>query len=365
MTYYNLSELIHEPLNEEYGWGKYGDFKVLIRKKDGYINASKLCKDGGKKFNDWSRMQSSEKFIEEFKGSAGHHVEPIEVNMAGLYETRGTYAHPLIIPHIASWISAEFAFRVSHIVNDHLVREYRETIRVKDTTIDELSRKIDNLTSINLDQTSMLEQHRRMLQAMNENVIESVSALHKVSDKSVPFERLPNQLTEQLVILHIGDEDYEAIRAQSKYVQNKIRTTCRENPGARVVTQMQLRPNSRELWIAVRSELESADIQVRGTRFTMTRDREPWLINTLNKCNSEKYTELLETKENIGDRIQEASEMKEEPREEEPEPEQRQIGSRDLLALTMPQLKEMCRTQNLRGWSKLKKVDLVNFILSI
>jgi hypothetical protein len=78
--------------------------------------------------------------------------------MTGLNELRGTYAHPLLVPHIASWISPEFAFKVSRIVNDHLVREYREQIRVKDTRIDELMRKVDRLTSINLNQTSILKE---------------------------------------------------------------------------------------------------------------------------------------------------------------------------------------------------------------
>jgi hypothetical protein len=47
-------------------------------------------------------------------------------------ELRGTYAHPDLVPHIASWASAEFALKVSKIVNAHLVREYQDSIRVKD-----------------------------------------------------------------------------------------------------------------------------------------------------------------------------------------------------------------------------------------
>ena len=41
-------------------------------------------------------------------------------------EIRGTYGHPLLTPHVASWTSPSFAIKVSYIV-----REYREQIRMK------------------------------------------------------------------------------------------------------------------------------------------------------------------------------------------------------------------------------------------
>jgi hypothetical protein len=67
MSSTNLSELIYEPVNADYGWGKYGEFRVLIRAKDGWINVTKLCSDGNRKLNDWSRQQSSESIMETFR----------------------------------------------------------------------------------------------------------------------------------------------------------------------------------------------------------------------------------------------------------------------------------------------------------
>jgi hypothetical protein len=237
-----ISELIYEPVNEQYGWGKYGEFRVLIRHKDGYINVTKLCKDGGKELKNWSANQSSMDLVNQAR-SAGIPADPLEQLITGQNELRGTYAHPLLVPHIASWISPEFAFKVSRIVNDHLVREYREQIREKTDKIDELMKKMDKqnekldaqnkkldlqtgelsaLKLINLKQTSLLEDQRRMLQVVNENVIESVSVLHHVSDKSVPYERLKDELTEQLVVVNTEEDKYAAIRAQSKYVEKKL-----------------------------------------------------------------------------------------------------------------------------------------------
>jgi len=33
----------------------------FIRKEDGYINATKLCKEGGKEFKDWNRLENTKK----------------------------------------------------------------------------------------------------------------------------------------------------------------------------------------------------------------------------------------------------------------------------------------------------------------
>ncbi len=49
----NLREIVYESVSEEYGWGKYGEFRVLIRRKDGFVNITKLCRDGGRRFEHW------------------------------------------------------------------------------------------------------------------------------------------------------------------------------------------------------------------------------------------------------------------------------------------------------------------------
>ncbi len=68
---------------------------------------------------------------------------------------RGTYVHPLLIPHIASWISPEFAIKVSEIVNYHLTMQLRNHNT-------ELMKKID-------DQTKQMKlQHEESQRKINE-----------------------------------------------------------------------------------------------------------------------------------------------------------------------------------------------------
>ena len=62
-----MNDLILENINEEYGSGKYGNFNIIIMKKNGYVNVTKLCKDGGKEFKDWLETQQSQELFKELK----------------------------------------------------------------------------------------------------------------------------------------------------------------------------------------------------------------------------------------------------------------------------------------------------------
>ena len=43
-------------------------------------------------------------------------------------DLRGTYVHPKLITHIASWVSPAFAWKVSEIVNNFLIKEKEDEI---------------------------------------------------------------------------------------------------------------------------------------------------------------------------------------------------------------------------------------------
>ena len=40
-----------------------GGLTIVVRQKDGYINATRLCKDGGKRFNNWHQLDGSSAFL--------------------------------------------------------------------------------------------------------------------------------------------------------------------------------------------------------------------------------------------------------------------------------------------------------------
>ena len=79
---------------------KYGELEVLIRKEDGYINATDLCRDNGSNFRNWVALKSTKSLLKEVEKTAGV-LEPLRRYYGG----REIFAHPLLIPHLASWLS--------------------------------------------------------------------------------------------------------------------------------------------------------------------------------------------------------------------------------------------------------------------
>jgi hypothetical protein len=132
-------------------------------KKNGYINATKLCNDamketGSKKpFRNWYHNKDSKKIIDVIVASAEISADALFIEITGgkseFIITRRTYVHSKLIPHIASWTSPIFAIKVSDIVNqyyiDKAIRKKDELLRKKDDKIDTLSKKIDTLLENN------------------------------------------------------------------------------------------------------------------------------------------------------------------------------------------------------------------------
>jgi KilA-N domain len=108
-----------------------------MMKDSGHINISKMCKDAGKSYTDWSRLKSSQELIkahedtmalENTHGSLDNFdltlVESqtadllfaistiIKINNNKSTEDEkliaGTYLHPDLVPIVAGWISTSF-----------------------------------------------------------------------------------------------------------------------------------------------------------------------------------------------------------------------------------------------------------------
>ena len=109
-----------ENINEDYAWAKYGNFKVIIMKKNGYINATKFCgeaitKNGNKKeLKHWKTNTDSKVIMDEISKEVGIPYEQLSITVTGgkLTIIRGTYVHPMLITPIANWISPKFAIKL-------------------------------------------------------------------------------------------------------------------------------------------------------------------------------------------------------------------------------------------------------------
>ena len=62
-----LSQIIFEQIKDNFYYGAYGEFRVIVDKSNGYVNATKMCKSSDKKFKDWSRLKGSQVLIQTLK----------------------------------------------------------------------------------------------------------------------------------------------------------------------------------------------------------------------------------------------------------------------------------------------------------
>ncbi len=178
-----------------FGLGKYGEFEVyLMMRSDkvkgyraGYINATKLCSSAEKKFPHWLENNNSKKMISAFSVAIGipeaTMMVKIMTSSKSLTQIRGTYVHPDLIPHIASWASPVFAIKVSKIVNQYYIskaiEEKDRLLKKKQDKIDRMSAKMDKILASN---KKMLTKNDILL-AKNDELLAKNNILLAKSDK--------------------------------------------------------------------------------------------------------------------------------------------------------------------------------------
>jgi hypothetical protein len=92
---------------------------VHQRVRDGYVNATAMCKAGGKLFNDYSRLRTTPAFLDALARSTGIPVDLlVSTIMTGPNDLRGTWVHPQVAINLAQWISPEFAVKITQWVFD-------------------------------------------------------------------------------------------------------------------------------------------------------------------------------------------------------------------------------------------------------
>ncbi|AAR83573.1 transcriptional regulator [Canarypox virus] len=150
----DFSNLVTREIDERFCYIKYDDFDLIMMKENGFINATKLCKLGKKEFYKWTRLDGTKELIKKVQEMNNiWKVKPGPPDLEGLemiiviesegkngkkYEVSGSYVHPDLIPHIASWISPLFAIKVSKIINCYVSGKYEFKLKEKENKIDEL-----------------------------------------------------------------------------------------------------------------------------------------------------------------------------------------------------------------------------------
>ena len=156
-----LNEITFSQIKDNFFYGAYGPFRVIMDKSNGFINATKLCTAGGKQFKAWKRNAASLDLIQalERRLALQNSQYPSEDSYLPLQDHRraylhpgdlaiikvltsqkteidnlisGTYCHPSLIPHIACWVSVDFALMTSEIINTYIIQEWRAKLEASE-----------------------------------------------------------------------------------------------------------------------------------------------------------------------------------------------------------------------------------------
>jgi hypothetical protein len=102
----------------------YNGISILVREKSGYVNASKVCMDNGKKLNDFMRGQKWGKLLSKYteklycgkSRSIDFSLVNEELKEGYCPIVYGTYVHPRLIHHVAHWANIDYAIDVEEIM---------------------------------------------------------------------------------------------------------------------------------------------------------------------------------------------------------------------------------------------------------
>ena len=144
-----LSDIAFQEICDNYYLGQFDEFSIVIMKDSSWVNASKLCRDGGKQLKNWLRLDHSKELMRACWHQAHGFTHPVPVTHGDAaahiraavckYTATsnitdndrlicGTYCHPDLVPSIAGWISPEFQLKVNRIINNFYVNEYKKKL---------------------------------------------------------------------------------------------------------------------------------------------------------------------------------------------------------------------------------------------
>jgi len=85
---------------------------TILAREDGFINATAMCKAGGKQFKHWNCLESTKELIKVLEKMNLGKNQFIDIIIKGPNNKRGSWIHPILATNLAQWISSEFGLKV-------------------------------------------------------------------------------------------------------------------------------------------------------------------------------------------------------------------------------------------------------------
>lgn len=164
------------PLDNKFSIGKLYDFNIEIRNADGYIRAGSV-RDNNKDLkvregtiNRWIKADKTKELIAAYSKELKLSDDELIVKVSDVcVQLKGIYLHPDLIIDYASWLSVSFKIYTQRILMkffsnealDKLHNQIRlQTVKIneKETTIERLERKIDEINNTVTDTRNTMQQ---------------------------------------------------------------------------------------------------------------------------------------------------------------------------------------------------------------
>lgn len=280
-----MSIAIRSIPNTEFSYGNLGDLQVIVD-EDGYMNATKLCKDAGKQFSHWSTNSGTKSYRKAVAKSTGIPDKSLSyVVTKGPKSTWGTFLHPDLMIKMAMWCSDEYSILVTRVMQKYHAKQakkeskkLKKKIKKKDSQIDELKEMIRAMNAKNderdreaarRDRIATKERRKQnsKMDDIKDDLTEVKSELKDVSGKLGCAKKqrvVPPDSPESehiLVILRHREEPeeddasesedgeymYSVLRVQRKCLGASLANKRKHYPDAEVILELKT-PNSMNLW---------------------------------------------------------------------------------------------------------------------
>ena len=265
-----LKDICYELIKDTFFHGVYGDtsspetcFRLVIDKRTGFFNATKMCQAGGKRVDKWLRLESSKQLVSflEKDRCPDLGIGPVfEVNSGNRDQSgaliSGTYVCKELILSLASWISPAFYLRCSRIVNDFFIP--------KNASMDPEERQ--NMMKLLKEQEDKINQQGSMLQEKDDKINQQGSMLQEKDDKINQQGSMLQEKDDKIeqLIQEMRQRD-KAMNKKVDLLHDKMDETLHENSDLKDrVTTVQKKLN-----IAVEDRAPQPDKTIKKERFVM------------------------------------------------------------------------------------------------
>jgi hypothetical protein len=121
-------KICYNQIYKSYYNATYGGLDTVMHMDTGYVNISQLCKTFKRQFGNWHRNKATKAMIDDLAEQLTHAGSPVtRAQMIFTVEggsgkqkklIGGTYVHPILFPHIVSWMDSSYAAVASILTNN-------------------------------------------------------------------------------------------------------------------------------------------------------------------------------------------------------------------------------------------------------